>query len=550
MRIPRQHLWLVAILLVAALLRLWGLERGDPMSDEVTYAFRAIGLVDSFNDPGIQTTTWEWLDSNIPWWAHLSFHDHPPLVFWIQYLAMRLFGEALWPARLAAALFGIGSVWLLFLISRRLYSPRVALLAAALFGLTVNHVYISRTAQQESFLIFFLLLALYFFLRSLENPRFLILTGAAAGLAMLAKYTAVIIAPVVLTYLLLFRREYLQRKHLWLGIVAAIVVLTPVIIYNIALYQSRGHFDLQLSHLLGVEPEAWQKTPGKDIGSLGVRLKLFLPRLVHSQSWLLIALAAAAILGFLKQLPAHPASTWQRHGFLAIITAYLILLILSAGPAIRFLTVLTPFLAIAAAGIFVALADRLRQMRTASIAVAAVLAFEIFYTVNNQISASSYGPRPWLASPLRYETYPWGYRELEAWLEAEFAGRYPAFTFETTYGFITSLQEKRLTSARKRGDTPYPALVLYHGGFDPQPELWSFSRRLLYDGWPIMTLDDYRKILSSGNDPFAEAGIRSRYLILRATSAPTPAITDLVGGGEPISIRNSRGEAAFRIYQF
>ena len=65
-----------------------------------------------------------------------------------------------------------------------------------------------------------------------------------------------------------------------------------------------------------------------------------------------------------------------------------------------------------------------------------------------------------------------------------------------------------------------------------------------------MTLDDYRKILSSGNDPFAEAGIRSRYLILRATSAPTPAITDLVGGGEPISIRNSRGEAAFRIYQF
>ena len=72
--------YLLIILIIAAVLRFYGLNRGDTVNDEVFYAFRAIGLMD-FDKAPDQTTPLEWFDGHIPQCANLSFHDHPPLVF-------------------------------------------------------------------------------------------------------------------------------------------------------------------------------------------------------------------------------------------------------------------------------------------------------------------------------------------------------------------------------------------------------------------------------------------------------------------------------------
>mgnify|MGYP001577212149 CR=1 FL=1 len=69
-----QHKYiLAAILLIAAGLRLYGLSRGDTITDEVLYAFRSIDLID-FDEGGDQTTPLEWFDergtgdkAGIPW---------------------------------------------------------------------------------------------------------------------------------------------------------------------------------------------------------------------------------------------------------------------------------------------------------------------------------------------------------------------------------------------------------------------------------------------------------------------------------------------------
>src|SRR3990167_9145720 len=119
---------LFTILIIASVLRFWGLDNGDALSDEVLYAFRAIGMLD-FDEAAEQTTPLEWWDTKasggkyeIPWWTRLSFHDHPPLVFLIQHFFMRIFGEHAWALRLPSALFGIASVLLLYLIGKELYS--------------------------------------------------------------------------------------------------------------------------------------------------------------------------------------------------------------------------------------------------------------------------------------------------------------------------------------------------------------------------------------------------------------------------------------------
>ena len=122
--------FLFFIILLAAVLRLYGLGRGDAMGDEVLYSFRAIGPMD-FDVAAQQTTPWEWFDSSvdsinpsqanlkqsspgqIPWWAKISFHDHPPLVFWVQHVFIKIFGENKFAFLLPSALFGILSVYLI-----------------------------------------------------------------------------------------------------------------------------------------------------------------------------------------------------------------------------------------------------------------------------------------------------------------------------------------------------------------------------------------------------------------------------------------------------
>ena len=79
------------ILLLAAGLRLYQLDRADVITDEALIAFRSLGYVDFFASPD-QTTPWEWF-SDVPAWARLSFHDHPPLVFLVQHGSFLLFGE-------------------------------------------------------------------------------------------------------------------------------------------------------------------------------------------------------------------------------------------------------------------------------------------------------------------------------------------------------------------------------------------------------------------------------------------------------------------------
>ncbi|MEK9147910.1 MAG: glycosyltransferase family 39 protein, partial [Patescibacteria group bacterium] len=481
---------------------------GDPMNDEVTYAFRAIGLVDSFNDPGVQSTPWEWFDPQIPWWAQLSFHDHPPMVFWVQNIFMRLFGESRFAFRLPSAILGIASVALLFLVANRLFSARVGLLSAALLAVTVNHVYVSRVGLQEAYVIFFILLALYLFLKALENEKYFILTGLAVGLGLLAKYTAAVLVPILVTYLVLFRPRALRQKHFWIGVALAVAVASPIAIYNFKLYQATGHLDLQFSYLLGKVPDVWSKTPGKDIGSFADRASIFLPRLLVSQSWLLLALAGSSLATLLLAVLKRGGEALRPYALAIIASAYILAMIMLTGPAIRFLTLLTPFLAIAAALVLNAASLRLPRAVThlGTLAIALTLAFESFYAINNQLTFYPIGPRPWLSSPLRYENYNWGYNALDDWLNRELEGKIPALTFETKYRFIRDIQNSALEEGRRRGDKPYPALIIFYGNFDLAPELWIFDRRLLYQAWPIMAFKDYLRLAASaGPNALAQA---------------------------------------------
>src|SRR3989344_7590744 len=114
---------LVAILLLAAFLIFFRLDRVDLRTDDTIYSLRAWGYLD-FLDSQLQTTPVMWFET-IPWWAKLSFHDAPPLGFILQHWFFKFFGSATLVARLPFALAGLGSVYLLYLIGKKLYGEKV-----------------------------------------------------------------------------------------------------------------------------------------------------------------------------------------------------------------------------------------------------------------------------------------------------------------------------------------------------------------------------------------------------------------------------------------
>ncbi len=544
---------IIIVLIVAAILRFWGLERGDTMNDEVFYAFRALGLLD-FDHAEFQTTPLEWFDPNIPFWTKLSFHDHPPLVFWVQHFFLKVFGENNFAFRLPSALLGVASVYILYLIGFLLYSRTVGLVSGLILALTVNHVYISRTGLQESYVIFFLLLTSYFFLKALKKDNYFIWAGISLGLAFLIKYNSFVLIPVFFTYLLIFNRGKLLNKKLWIGVLLAVLIFSPVILYNLKLYQAVGHFDFQFSYLFGQNPEVWRVAPGKEIGTLAERARNFMPRLVASNSWALLLVFGLSLVGLAVAVFKDPQNAFRKNAFLILSIFFLTVLLFFIGPSFRFLTMLAPLVALASAVWLVSLYQFLERKfvwrKTALVIFAAWLIWEAFYSINSQIIYYPWSNYPWTFSKIRYENYNWGYNDLNSFLKKELAGKMPARVFDMQYKFLEKVRDADLLKARKAGLKPYPALIVYYGNFDDGAKLWVLERLMTYHGWPVIPLDDYFGIIGkNGKDYFAKSGFKKFYFIVMTNLEPPASIREFVRGLSYHSILNKRGEEVFRVYK-
>src|SRR3989344_9638754 len=199
--------WLVALIVVAFVVRYWGAGNLDIVGDEATYAFRSIGYVDYLGTDA-QTQPIEWYKDQevLPWWTQFSFHDAPPLVFIVQHAFFRLFGDSIWVARLPAALLGSLAKLLIFWIARRLFNERLAWWTAGGWVISGTMTWIFRTVLLEPHLIFFILLNIAAFLKFCEKPSWWPGFGITLGFVGLTKYTGVFLVPIYFCYLALLYR--------------------------------------------------------------------------------------------------------------------------------------------------------------------------------------------------------------------------------------------------------------------------------------------------------------------------------------------------------
>ena len=171
----------------------------------------------------------------------LSHFDHPPMVGWvIQVFTLNLHFSSEFFIRLASVVFGTVNTFLIFLIGKAVKDSLTGLYAAFLFTTSFYCFIISGTfIMPDTPQVLFWLLSLLFLIKSLpdrtlskSSRSFLLASGLAIGLALLSKYHSVFLLAGAFLYILFFNRSWFRAKETYIAFVIAILMFTPVIIWN------------------------------------------------------------------------------------------------------------------------------------------------------------------------------------------------------------------------------------------------------------------------------------------------------------------------------
>ncbi len=167
----------------------------------------------------------------------LGYYSKPPMVAWLLAASTALLGSGVLGVKIVALLLHSLTGLLIFSLGRRLYSERVGLLAALAFLTVPIMGVMSVYTTTDAPLHFFWALTLRLFVEARDSNRlhWWLLTGVAAGLGLLSKYTMGLLAIGLLCYLLTDReqRRLLMSPGLWLGALTAALVWSPNLWWNL-----------------------------------------------------------------------------------------------------------------------------------------------------------------------------------------------------------------------------------------------------------------------------------------------------------------------------
>jgi mannosyltransferase len=141
----QHYFWLIAILLLAAGLRFYQLGESSLWADELA--------------------TWRTVSyDTLPQVMQAVPGPWPPGQYIFIHYVMHFIGDSEFALRFPPAVSGILSVAVLFVIGRRLFSVREGMIAAVLLAVMWFGIYYSQEARAYSGLLFFILLATYFWI--------------------------------------------------------------------------------------------------------------------------------------------------------------------------------------------------------------------------------------------------------------------------------------------------------------------------------------------------------------------------------------------------
>lgn len=167
----------------------------------------------------------------------LSFLDHPPMIAWFIRFGTAIFGDTTLGVRFGGILAMLVTQLLLADIVRRVTRDARAVVLAVLMPEAVLYygLLMAKVAPDVA-MIPFAVAMIWALVRLAQSGdgRWWLAAGLFAGLSLLSKFTAIMFAPAVAVFLLVpdWRWRWLRSPYPYLAVVVAIVVFSPVLIWN------------------------------------------------------------------------------------------------------------------------------------------------------------------------------------------------------------------------------------------------------------------------------------------------------------------------------
>ena len=206
--------WLAVVAVIAALTVM-----------RVIYA----GVIDLRTD---EAYYWTWSKESA-----LSFLDHPPMIAWFIRFGTAVFGDTNLGVRFAGIVAMLVTQLLLADIVRRVtHDLRAVVIAVLMPEAALYYGLLMSKVSPDVALIPFAVAMVWALVRLHESddPRWWLAAGVFAGLALLSKFTAVMLLPAVLAFTLVpkWRGRWLASPYPWAAALVAMVVFSPVLIWN------------------------------------------------------------------------------------------------------------------------------------------------------------------------------------------------------------------------------------------------------------------------------------------------------------------------------
>lgn len=176
---------------------------------------------------------WTWSKENV-----LSFLDHPPMIAWFIRFGTAIFGDTTLGVRFSGIVAMLVTQLLLADIVRRTTrnNVRAVMLGLLLPEAALYYGLLMAKVAPDTAMIPFMVAMLWSLVRLAESDdgRWWLAAGLFAGLALLSKFTTVMLAPAVVAFALVpdWRWRWLRSPYPYLAALLVVAVFSPALIWN------------------------------------------------------------------------------------------------------------------------------------------------------------------------------------------------------------------------------------------------------------------------------------------------------------------------------
>lgn len=224
----RKIFLLFLIFFLGFILRFWQLGVNPPSLDwdEASLGYNAYSLFTTGKD-----------EYGNPWPLSIrSFNDYkPPLYTYLTILPVAMTGLNEFSTRFISALFGSLSVVIGYFLIKELLPTKTSffyLLSSILFAVSPWHIQFSRVAFEANMALFFFLLGIWLFLKSISQVKFFIFSFCSFAVSAYAYHSPRLVIPVLLGGLVFIYRQEIRKQFSWFlfGLILFIMLMLPLIV--------------------------------------------------------------------------------------------------------------------------------------------------------------------------------------------------------------------------------------------------------------------------------------------------------------------------------